>query len=119
MTAAALIERADALRPNHYSPEQKLSWLCRLDAQIFAELIKPRNSDATAPAGEYSADTELLESGPYAEELYLCYLFSQIDLNNAEIQKYNQSAALLAAAWRSLADSYNRKQALKARAFRF
>ena len=119
MTASRLIERADALRPNHYSAEQKLSWLCRLDGQIYEELIKPRDAAALPPAEEYTAETELRERGAYAEELYLCYLFAQIDLNNAEIQKYNQSASLLAAAWRSLADSYNRKTPLKARAFRF
>ena len=119
MTAAALIEKADALRPNHYSAEQKLSWLCRLDRQIFEELILPRNGDSTAPEAGYTEESELLESGAYAEELYLAYLFAQIDLNNAEIQKYNQSASLLNAAWRALADSYNRKQALKPRAFRF
>jgi len=119
MTAAELIERADALRPNHYSAEQKLGWLCRLDRQIHAELILPRSADFPAPEAEYAADTELIEDGPYAEELYLCYLFAQIDLNNAEIQKYNQSASLLNAAWRALADSYNRRRALRPRAFRF
>ena len=58
----------------------------------------------------YTADTELLIGAPYGEELYTAYVFAQIDLNNAEIEKYNQSASLFSAAWRQLADRINRTQ---------
>ena len=47
---------------------------------------------------------------PWDEELYTAYLFCRIDLMNAEIDKYNQSAALFAAAWRQLADRLNRSR---------
>lgn len=58
----------------------------------------------------YTAETELLAPAPYGEELYTAFLFCQIDLMNAEIDKYNQSAALFAAAWRQLADHINRSR---------
>ena len=48
---------------------------------------------------------------PYAEELYTAYIFSQMDLLNAEITRYTQSATQLAAAWRQYADWYNRSHA--------
>ena len=71
---------------------------------------------ATSPGGgseaalpdSYDADTGLLAPFPWGEGLYLAWLFCQIDLHNGEIQRYNQSLALLASAWRSLADWMNR-----------
>lgn len=40
MTAGEILDRVDALRPNAYSPEQKLRWLRRLDGQILLELLE-------------------------------------------------------------------------------
>lgn len=110
MTAGEAIAAADALRPNQYATEQKLHWLRLLDGQIRLELLGTHEGAAETDAGdEYTGDTELLAPQPYGGELYTAYLFSRIDLANAEIQKYNQSAALVSAAWRQLADRYNRE----------
>jgi len=111
MTAGELITRVDELRPNTYGRELKLRWLRRLDSQIAREI---QNTHPGLPQGElaepYEPDTELTAPFPYDEELYTAYLFCQIDLHNGEISKYNQSLALLAAAWRQLADWVNRTQ---------
>ncbi len=114
MTAGELIALVDQLRPNQYSAQQKLGWLRRLDGQILAELEQshlplPGEEPPTLPA-VYNTATRLLAPFPYDEELYTAYLFCQIDLHNAEIQKYNQSLSLLAAAWRQLADFINRRR---------
>ena len=169
MTAGEILDRVDALRPNSYSPEQKLRWLRRLDGQILLELLetheravpptvacgdtvrfapllpaKPATGSfcrGKSPAGggngaesvgqlpplgevppclhggdrelpslpaSYDQQTELLAPFPWGEGVYIAGLFCQIDLHNGEIQKYNQSLSLLAAAWRSLADWINR-----------
>ena len=136
MTAGEILDRVDALRPNAYSPEQKLRWLRRLDGQILLELLEthegagtgetdctlkgrphvglrpPRNDTGEgAPASlpdSYDQQTQLLAPFPWGEGVYIAGLFCQIDLHNGEIQKYNQSLSLLAAAWRSLADWINR-----------
>ena len=50
----------------------------------------------------------LLVPDPYAEEVYVRYLQSMIDLENAEISKYNQSAAMYNAAYQVFAAWYNR-----------
>ena len=115
MTAGEAIAAADLLRPNQYTTQQKLHWLRLLDGQIQLELFDS-HEDAPLPMTEeeYTEDTELLAPMPYGGELYAAYLFSQIDLNNAEIQKYNQSAALVTAAWRQLSDWYNREHKPKA-----
>ena len=113
MTAGDIIALADAERPNSYSTAQKLRWLERIDGQVLSEIIgthaeiAPNRRETQA----YTADTELLVPFPYAEELYRAYLFTQIDLLNAEITRYTQSATQLAAAWRQYADWYNRSHA--------
>lgn len=109
MTAGEAIAAVDALRPNQYTTEQKLHWLRLLDGQVRIELFGSHEGAEEIPGSEYTEDTELQAPMPYGGELYTAYLFSQIDLNNAEIQKYNQSAALVSAAWRQLADWYNRE----------
>lgn len=116
MTAGALIDSVDQLRPNQYSTAQKLQWLQRLDAQIRRELRDTHEAaggesvlDPEAGEGPYTAQSALLVRFPYDTELYTAYLFCQIDLHNGEISRYNQSLALLGAAWRQLADAVNRQ----------
>lgn len=110
MTAGEIIAAADALRPNMYDMQRKLKWLQRLDGQVRRELLKTHEGDTDEEERPYDESRELLVPFPYGEELYLAYIFAQIDLNNAEMQKYNQSAALCAAAWRQYADSINRER---------
>ena len=124
MTASELLARADALRPNAYTRAEKLRWLERLDGQIARELLDTHEGNSEFGVRNlelsYGDDTVLLAPEPYGEEVYLSYVFAQIDLNNAEIEKYDQSAALFASAWRALADDVNRRRAPKgARRFRF
>ena len=111
MTAGEVIAAVDALRPNQYGAAQKLRWLQRLDGQILGELERrhePPAGGLTEAAEPYTEDTVLRVGAPYDEELYTAYLFSQIDLHNGEITRYNQSLGLLAAAWRQMADALNR-----------
>ena len=57
-----------------------------------------------------TADMEktLLVPDPYAEEVYVRYLHSMIDLENAESCMYNQPAAMHNAAYQAFAAWYNR-----------
>ncbi len=111
MTAGELIAQVDTLRPNQYSAAQKLQWLQRLDGQIRLELEETHISDSEeTPQTAYTVESELRVAFPYDTELYTAYLFCQIDLHNGEIGRYNQSLALLAAAWRQVADNINRKR---------
>ena len=113
MTAGELIAQVDRLRPNQYCAEEKLQWLRRLDGQIRRELDGTHEARDAQPGSAdepYTEDTLLRVGFPYDTELYSAYLFSQIDLHNGEIGKYNQSLTLLSAAWRQLADSINRER---------
>lgn len=120
MTGRELIGIADALRPNQYGEEQKLRWLRALDMMIWDELIATHEFDDAPerPAAAAAATDALLAPEPYALELYCQYLFSRIDLNNAEIARYNQSSRLFSAAWRQLADHVNRTRRPRGAAIR-
>ena len=120
MTGRELIGIADTLRPNQYTEEQKLRWLRALDMMIYDELIATHDFDCAPerPSASPAADEELLAPEPYALELYCEYLFSRIDLNNAEITHYNQSGRLFSAAWRQLADHVNRTRRPRGAAIR-
>ena len=113
MTAGEMIALADRLRPNQYTTADKLRWLERLDGQVLSEVIGTHAEIApdAASGTAYTAATELLVPFPYAEELYTAYILTQMDLLNAEITRYTQSATQLAAAWRQYADWYNRSHA--------
>ena len=113
MTAGEMIALADRLRPNQYTTADKLRCLERLDGQVLSEVIGTHAEIAPDAAGgaAYTAATELLVPFPYAEELYTAYILTQMDLLNAEITRYTQSATQLAAAWRQYADWYNRSHA--------
>ena len=104
MSAGELIAAVDALRPNHYESARKLRWLAELDGKLFRECGR----EGEAPAETYSTETVLLAPFPYDQALYTGWLFSQIDLNNAEIGKYNNAAAAFNAAWADFARHWTR-----------
>lgn len=111
MTISEAIARCDLVKPNQFDGQTKVEWLTRLDGKVWWDVIR---SHEGAPEGEMprytTADMEktLLVPDPYAEEVYVRYLQSMIDLENAEISKYNQSAAMYNAAYQVFAAWYNR-----------
>lgn len=114
MTVAEAINLVDALKPNHYSITQKVGWLNELDGMLFDDVILTHERpDGTPdsfvpydPSGQLT--DELIAPHPY-DVIYRYWLESQIDLANAEMVKYNASAALYNAALDNFAAYYNRK----------
>lgn len=101
MTVSEAISMLDALKPNHYTTANKISWLQSLDHKLYLDVIcthdllegesfeAPDYPGATTPG-----DCELLVADPYAEDLYYHWLAAKVDENNMEIGQYNQSIAL-------------------------
>lgn len=91
MTVSETIKRADALRMNTISDEQKAAWVCDLDGQL-AEMfgIEP-------PANEWPKDRVLLMPSPH-EEIYQLYLICKIDYYNQEMKQYANDLAVYNAA---------------------
>lgn len=100
MTIQAMIERVDRLKPNQVSEADKIQWLSDCDRYLFSEIISRHEPDAETPDSfdGYGAGTNLLQTSllapPPHDELYVFYLYMQIDMVNQELDKYNNSMVL-------------------------
>lgn len=87
MRAKLAISRADALRMNTISEEQKAAWLSDLDGQL-AEMF-----GIEAPKNRFPEDFPLLMPAPH-EEIYQLYLICKIDYYNQEMALYANDLAV-------------------------
>jgi len=111
MTIGHAIEIADRLKPNAYPDEVKVGWLSSLDGQIFEEEIVTHEGgtmDSFIPYDPDNKEQELLVPHPYAEGIYINYLQMQIDKENGETGKYNQSASHYNNVYSAFRNWYNR-----------
>ena len=105
--------RIDELKPNSYSQAEKIKWLSSLDGVIKSEIIDTHEGgeDKVFPVEGYSESialaTELLVPAPY-DDIYLKWLEAQIDYNNGEISKYNNSLVAYNDAYDLYQRHYNR-----------
>lgn len=92
MKMSTAIQRANELRLNALSEEQKAAWVWDLDNQV-GEMMKipPR------PFPWPEVDPELLMPAPY-EEIYPLYLVCKIDYYNQEMSLYSNDRAIYNAA---------------------
>lgn len=111
MTIHEAVEMVDRLKPNQYDQEQKVKWLSKLDGMIFREVISTHADSTVEEFKGYDnafPDTEMLVPYPYDEDVYNYFLQMQIDKENGEMAKYNQSATLYNNAYKIFCDWYNR-----------
>ncbi len=111
MTLKEAINTCDGLRVNDYAEAEKIAWLSNLDGMIKKEIIDCHEGSQQVTFSGYTAETpdntELLVPEPYSD-LYIKYLFAQIDFNNAEFTRYNNSMVMFNYAYQQYADAYNR-----------
>lgn len=112
MTIKEIISTCDHIKPNQYSDSDKIGWLNDLDGTIKKEIIDTHEGYEDVTFAGYTEDTNqdtaLLVGSPYTD-VYLYYLFSKIDLNNAEYTRYNNNASLFSSAYDAYAAYYNRQ----------
>ena len=112
MTIANAIRIADKLKPNTLEFLHKVKCLSQLDGQVFKEVFETHENNPIESFDGYDEaspdDTELLIPYPYAEEVYVNYLKAQIDKENGEIVKYNQSITMYNDAFITFQNWYNR-----------
>ena len=111
MTIIEAINKIDVLKPNNYTHTEKIKWLSNLDGVIKKEIIDPHEGGSDVIFDGYDDNTpieqELLVPAPY-DDLYIKWLETQIDYNNAEYGKYNNSAVAYNNAYSAFARYYNR-----------
>lgn len=111
MTIQEAVALVDRLKPNQYDHEQKVKWLSKLDGIIFREVLSTHQGSPVDNFTGYDdafPDAQLLVPFPYDEDIYNYFLQMQIDKENGEMGKYNQSAALYNNAYQCFCDWYNR-----------
>lgn len=113
ITIAEVISLTDSLKPNTRTPEEKKLWLSNLDTMVFEDIISTHEDAEITSFDGYTEDTDddtvLLIPAHYGAEIYRFYLEMQIDLANAEYNKYNASSALFQSAYANYELSYHRR----------
>lgn len=122
MTLQEVIDRADILKPNSYSQNEKIWWLSCLDGTIYEEIISTHEGGEKVVFSGYDSktllNTQLLVPAPY-DEIYIRYLEMQINYANGEFGKYNNSAKMYEEAYASFQRYYNRTHMPKGVKFKY
>lgn len=111
MTIQEAVALVDRMKPNQYDHETKVKWLSKLDGMIFREIIATHDGSTMESFDGYdeaNPDMTLLVPYPYDEDVYNYFLQSQIDKENGEMAKYNQSVTMYNNAFKIFQDWYNR-----------
>lgn len=90
-----LLERVDAVKPNAFSPAQKINWLNEVEGLVQTEilLLDPLEFIIYPTAPEEDYDPELLAKFPY-DKIYWAYLCAMVDFCNGEYNRYNNTISL-------------------------
>lgn len=111
MTIAEAISLVDKLKPNQYTEAMKIAWLSKLDGLVFKEIFQTHAGNPIENFEGYEKagmDTELLIPYPYDEDIYNYFLQANMDKENGETAKYNQSITLYNNAFLAFQNYYNR-----------
>lgn len=103
MTISSAIAKANELRPNTFSDEQKFNWLMVLEGQV-AEMMEKEMPKDNFP----NMAKELLMPYPY-DNIYQLYLAAIIDYYNAETALYQNDSVVFEEAKRDAFAWYRRQ----------
>ena len=111
MEISEAISTVDTLKPNTFTPEDKVGWLSTLDSKVVTQIINAH--EGPEPVFFYGYDsvldqeTELLVPAPY-DEMYLRWLEAMIDYHNSEDGRYNNAITLFNNAYEGYKKHYTR-----------
>jgi len=101
MTAKECIEFVDSVKPNAFSPYQKLVWLGQIEGKIASEifLMAPAELEKFAyKDGVTDGVKELLVDPPY-DDIYVAYLTAKVDSKNGEFNRMSTAAQSFNRLW--------------------
>lgn len=127
MTVREAIDRANALKPNQYDDDLKMTWLSELDSRIYNDIFLTHEDNPYTLVGTVTKENEiafpytddatmLLAEEPY-DVLYVSYIKAKIDEYNEETTRYANSAAEYNSQYQDYARYYNRKHMPISRVF--
>lgn len=110
MTIAQAIALVDQQKPNQYTDADKIHWLNAIDSMIFREIIST-HEDGVDHFDGYTEDTdqgtELLAEDGFSD-MYIKWLYAQIDFANQETNRYSNSMIMFNALYADYGNAYNR-----------
>ncbi len=92
MTLGECLRRADALRPNAYSEDEKARWVLELEEELERDFFA-RYELRQVPEQVPGRASTLLASGPF-EELYVFRVLARLELADQVWDSYNVYNAL-------------------------
>lgn len=111
MTIAEAISQVDTLKPNTYTPEDKIGWLSTLDTKVKTQIIDAHEGGENIAFSGYDSstdqDTQLLVPAPF-DEMYLRWLEAMIDYHNGDDGRYNNGIILFNNAYEGYKRLYTR-----------
>ena len=105
MTLGDIIDRADRLRYNAFSREEKLGWLLQLEHTVKRNILDTH--EGGLPCSQPAEDAPTLAPEGFAG-MYLKWLEAQIDLYSGELERYNASLSLFNTEYAAFESWYNR-----------
>lgn len=98
MTIQECIDMVDNQKPNQYSKRDKVMWLSFIDKTIINDVLKTHEGydgkyDNFEGYTEDQLTKTLIVESPY-DRLYPAFLKMQIDGENGEMPRYNNSASI-------------------------
>ena len=98
MTIKECIDIVDSIKPNQYTIKDKVMWLSFIDEIIINEVLKTHEGydgryDSFEGYTEDKISVKLIVPSPY-DRLYTAYLKMQIDKENGETARYNNSMVI-------------------------
>lgn len=111
MKISEAISTVDELKPNTYTPEDKVGWLSNLDHRVKTQIIDAHVCNEPIFFYGYDSihdqETELLAPAPY-DEMYLRWLEAMIDYHNSDDDRYNNAITLFNNAYEGFKKHYTR-----------
>ena len=111
MTIQEAISLTDSKKANMMTSDDKIRYLSELEGKLYNEIFKKHAGLTVQTCPVYtsttSVSTELLVPAPY-DMVYVYWLMCQIDVDNQEMDKYNNDRALFENAWTEFADYWRR-----------
>lgn len=123
MTIIGAINRADSLKPNGYTQDDKVYWLSTLDGMVMTQVLdKYLTEEEKAKFNGYTPETDLttklLVNEPYSD-MYLLWLQSRIELYDGEIDRYNNTMQTFSGIWSDFEKFITRTKSAKEVNFRY
>ena len=111
MTIRSAINSIDELMHNTYTPENKVTWLSRVDTMVKKLVIDTHDGGEDVSFSGYNEDTDLetvlLIPEPF-DEAYLRWMEAQIHYHNGEYDKYNNAVVMFNTAFDAYKSDYTR-----------